>query len=92
MYDGVHFRGSSGKVSNTRSLINMLTAVGLATPLPRTSELEAGPAGQGRAQGWGQGQGQQGWQQQGRRKGGMARGQRREHPFQLALRNRFQGN
>ena len=38
-----------------------------------------------------QGQGK-GWQQQGRRKGGMARGQRREQPFQLALRNRFQGN
>ena len=91
LYDGVHFRGASGKVSNTRSLINMLTAVGLATPLPRTSELEAGPAGQGRAAGWGQGQGK-GWQQQGRRKGGMVRGQRREQPFQLALRNRFQGN
>ena len=90
-YDGVHFRGASGKVSNTRSLIDMLADVGLATPLPRTSEAEAGPAGQGRAQGWGQGQGQ-GWQQQGRRKGGKARGQRREQPFQLALRNRFQGN
>jgi hypothetical protein len=91
-FDGVHFRGSSGKVANTRSLISMLTSVGLATPLPRTSELEAGQTGQGRAQGWGQGQGQQGWQEQGRRKGGNARGRRREQPFQLALRNRFQGN
>ena len=69
----------------------MLADVGLATPLPRTIEVEAGPAGQGRAQGWGQGQGQ-GWQQQGRRKGGKTKGQRREQPFQLALRNRFQGN
>ena len=98
-YDGIHFRGSSGKIANTRSLVEMLASVGLATPVPRTSELEAGLPGQGQVQGQrqrqGQGQGQlqeQGWQQQGRRKGGRAKGQRREQPFQLALRNRFQGN
>ena len=90
-YDGVHFRGTSGKISNTRSLIDMLSSVGLATPLPRTSDLEADLTGQGRAQGWGQGQGQ-GWQQQGRRKAGRPKGQRRSEPFELALRNRFQGN
>ena len=104
-YDGVHFRGSSGKISNTRSLIDILTSVGLASPLPRTSELEAGLSSQGQVQGQGRGQrhyqgqnGQQGlgqfqpWQQQGRRNGGRTKGKRREQPFQLALRNRFQGN
>ena len=92
-YDGIHFRGSSGKIANTRSLVKMLASVGLATPVPRTSELEAGLPGQGQGLGLGQGQLQeQGWQQQGRRKGGRAKGQRREQPFQLALRNRFQGN
>ena len=85
-YDGIHFRASSGKISNTRSLIDMLSCVGLAAPLPRTSELEA-------AQGKGQGQGQgQGWQQQGRRKAGRPISQRRSEPFELALSNRFQGN
>ena len=48
----------------------MLASVGLATPVPRTSELEAGLPGQGQGLGLGQGQLQeQGWQQQGRRKG-----------------------
>ena len=79
-YDGIHFRGSSGKIANTRSLIEILATVGLATPVPRTSELEAGLPGQGQGQRQGQGQGQglrqeQAWQQQGRRKGG--KGQRR---------------
>ena len=96
-YDGIHFRGSSGKIANTRSIIEILASVGLATPVPRTSELEAGlPAqGQGQRQHQGLGQGlcqDQGWQHQGRRKGGRAKGQRREQPFQLALRNSFQGN
>ena len=79
----------------------MLSSVGLATPVPRTSELEAGLPGQGQGQrqvqGQRQGQGQarglrqeQPWQQQGRRKGGKE--QRRRDPFQLALRNRYQGN
>ena len=94
-YDGIHFRGSSGKIANTRSLIEILASVGLATPVPRTSELEASLPGQwqGQRQGQGQGQGlrqEQPWQQQGRRKGG--KGQRRRDPFQLALSNRFQGN
>ena len=96
-YDGIHFRGSSGKISNTRSLINILASLGLASPVPRTSELEAGQGG-GRGQRQhrdieqSSGQGGLGWQQQGRRKRGRPRGQRREQPFQLALRNRFQGN
>ena len=93
-YDGIHFRGSSGKISNTRSLIDILATVGLATPVPRTSDLEAGLAvrGQGQPQGqaW-QHQGQA-WQHQGRRKAGRAKGQGRMEPFQIALRNRFQGN
>ena len=75
-YDGIHFRGPSGKVANTRSLIEMLASVGLATPVPRTSKLEAGLTGQGHGQrqrqGPRQGQGlrqDQCWQSQGRRKG-----------------------
>ena len=84
-YDGIHFRGPSGKISNTRSLIDMLTTVGLASPLPRTSDLEADLTGAGCGQG-------QGWQHQGRRKAGRPKGQRRSEPFELALRNRFQGN
>ena len=77
----------------------MLASVGLATPVPRTSELEAGLPGQGQGQRQRQGPGQGpglrqdlGWQQQGRRNGGRAKGQRREQTFQLALRNRYQGN
>jgi hypothetical protein len=93
LYDGIHFRGASGKISNTRSLIDMLACVGLATPVPRTSELVAGLPGQGQGQRQRQGlQQDQQWQQQGRRKGGRPNGQRREQPFQLALRNRFLGN
>ena len=86
-YDGIHFRGPSGKISNTKSLVDMLTTVGLASPLPRTSDLESDMTGAG----CGQGQGQ-GWQPQGRRKAGRPNGQRRSEPFELALRNRFQGN
>ena len=81
-YDGVHFRGTSGKIANTRSIIGMLTTAGLATPLARTQ----GPAVPGQQQTG------EPWQevQGGRRKGG--RRPRRLEPFQLALRNRFQGN
>ena len=100
-YDSIHYRGSLGKIANTRSLIKILASAGLASPVPRTCELEAGlpGQGQGRRQGQGQCQGpgqaqglrqEQPWQQQGRRKAG--KGQRRRDPFQLALRNRFQGN
>ena len=88
-YDGIHFRGTSGTVSNTRSLIDILASVGLASPVPRTSDLEADLAVQ--EQGPRQGQGQP-WQQQGRRKAGRPMAQRRMEPFQLALRNRYQGN
>ena len=56
-YDGIHFRGSSGKIANTRSLIEMLASVGLVTPVPRTSKLEAGLPGQGQGQGQRQHQG-----------------------------------
>ena len=90
-YDGIHFRGASGTVSNTRSLIDILASVGLATPIPRTSDLEAALAGQEQGQRQGHAQPQP-WQQQGRRKAGRPQGQRRMEPFQLALRNRFQGN
>ena len=100
-YDSIHYRGSLGKIANTRSLIKILASAGLASPVPRTCELEAGlpGQGQGRRQGKGQCQGQgqaqglrqeQPWPQQGRRKAG--KGQRRRDLFQLALRNRFQGN
>ena len=87
-YDGVHFRGTSGKMANTRSIVGMLASVGLASPLARSQ----GPLARShdphtsRQQQTGQP-----WQEvQGRRRGG--RGPRRLEPFQLALRNRFQGN
>ena len=100
-YDGIHFRGASGTVANTRSLIEILASAGLATPVPRDQEQWPGQTGQeqtGQSQtsqrqaGRDQTDRGQPWQQQGRRKGGKANGQRRMQPFQLALRNRYQGN
>ena len=73
-FDGIHFRGTSGTVSNTRSLIDILASVGLATPVPRTSDLEADLAVQEQGQRQGQ---HQPWQQQGRRKAGRPMAQRR---------------
>ena len=90
-YDGVHYRGASGTVANTRSLIDILASAGLATPVPRDQEQWPGQTSQGQT-GRGQTSQTQPWQQQGRRKGGRAKGQRRIQPFELALRNRFQGN
>ena len=79
-YDGIHFRGSSGKIANTRSLIEILSSVGLATPVPRTSELEASLPGQGQGQrqrqGLGQGQGLRQDQAGSSRAGGRGAGPR----------------
>ena len=81
-YDGIHFRGTSGKIANTRSIVGMLATAGLATPLAR-SQGPPVPLMQQPGQSWQEVQG-------GKRRGGRA--PRRLEPFQLALRNRFMGN